>query len=279
VAHEEYDSGTNDDDDSEDEENGEMAAIAIVSTPPTSLFNSQNENAINTNHKCLMAKATEDVASGGEKWIIHSGATSHMTRSKKYCGRSKANTSNVTVSYGDKSSSKLLGFGKVVITPDVSLVNVMLVETIGYDLLSVRQLATMGYATYFDVDIVVVMWSKTLKVAFVGYVENGLYVVDFSKKPTTAVICLIAKANVGWLWHRRLAHVNMRALQNLYTGGHILGLKDISFAKDRVCRACIEGKMHETSHPKQDYYLFQEVLGPPSHGTIWTSHLCKSWWQ
>jgi hypothetical protein len=79
------------------------------------------------------------------------------------------------VSYGDKSSSKLLGFGKVVITPDVSLVNVMLVKTIGYNLLSVCQLATMGYATYLDVDFVVVMWSKNLKVAFVGYVENGLY--------------------------------------------------------------------------------------------------------
>jgi hypothetical protein len=94
----------------------------------------------------------------------------------------------------------------------------------------------MGYATYFDVDFVVIMWSKTLKVAFVGYVENGLYVVDFSEKPTTAAICLIAKADVGWLRHRRLAHDNVRALQNLYTGGHILGLKDVSFAKVRICR-------------------------------------------
>jgi hypothetical protein len=63
VAQEEYDSGTKDDDDSDDEENGEMATIAIVSTPPTSLFNSQNENAIVINHKCLMAKATEVTSS------------------------------------------------------------------------------------------------------------------------------------------------------------------------------------------------------------------------
>jgi hypothetical protein len=160
-----------------------------------------------------------------------------MTRSKNIVEDLRPNTSNVTVSYGDKSSSKVLGFGRVVITPDVSLVNVMLVKTIGYNLLSIRQLATMGYATYFDVDIVVVMWSKTLKVVFVGYVENDLYVVDFSEKPTTAAICLIAKVDVGWLWHHRLAHINMRALQNLYTCGHILGLKDVSFAKDHVYRA------------------------------------------
>jgi hypothetical protein len=111
----------------------------------------------------------------------------------------------------------------------------MLVETIGYNLLSVCQLAIMGYATYFDVDFVVVMWSKTLKVSFVGYIENGLYVVDFLENSTTATICLIAKADVGWLWHHRLAHVNMRSLQSLYTGGHILGLKGCFFCQ----RSCL----------------------------------------
>jgi hypothetical protein len=140
----------------------------------------------------------------------------------------------------------------------------------------------MGYATYFDVDFVVVMWSKTLKVSLIGYVENGLYVVDFSEKPTTAVICLIAKANVGWLWHRRLAHVNMRSLQSLYTSGHILGLKDVSFAKDCICRARIEGKMHETSHPSKYIIsskrclklLHMDLFGPPSYASLGGKKYC-----
>jgi hypothetical protein len=58
VAHEEYDSGS-EDDDSQDEESGEIAVVAIVSTPSTSIFDSQNENYGIINHKCLMAKATE----------------------------------------------------------------------------------------------------------------------------------------------------------------------------------------------------------------------------
>jgi hypothetical protein len=95
----------------------------------------------------------------------------------------RPNLSNASVSYGDKSSSKVLGFGKVIVTLNVSLVNVMLVDTLGYNLLSIRLLATLGFATFFDIDFVVLMWSKTLKVAFVGYVKNGLYVVDFSGKP------------------------------------------------------------------------------------------------
>jgi hypothetical protein len=140
----------------------------------------------------------------------------------------------------------------------------------------------MGYATYFDVNFVVVMWSKTLKVAFVGYVENGLYMVDFSEKPTAAAICLIAKDGVGWLWHHRLAHVNMRALQNLYTGGHILGLKDVSFTKDRVSRACIEEKMYETSHPSNTVIsskmclelLHMDLFGPPTYASLGGKKYC-----
>ena len=69
----------------------------------------------------------------------------------------------------------------------------MLVESLAYNLLSVRQLTLMGFATFFDVDIVALLWSKTLKVAFVGYVENGLYVINFSERPTETATCLMLK--------------------------------------------------------------------------------------
>ena len=41
----------------------------------------------------------------------------------------------------------------------------------------------MGFTVFINNDIVVLLWSKSLKVAFVGYVENNLYVVDFLGKP------------------------------------------------------------------------------------------------
>ena len=57
----------------------------------------------------------------------------------------------------------------------------------------------MGFAVFIDNDLVVLLWSKSLKVAFVGYVENDLYVVDFSEKTTTGPMCLFRKADAGWL--------------------------------------------------------------------------------
>src|SRR3954471_11272046 len=169
------------------------------------------------------------------------------------------NLSNVT--YGDKSSSKVLGLGKVVVTPDIKLVDVMLVKTMGYNSLSVRALSYMGFSAFFHKDSVVLMWSNTLKVAFTGHVENELYVVDFAKVTTTTPMCLFGKTDMGWLWHRRLAHVNMRTLQSLHTGGHILGLKEtVSFAKDRLCRPCVEGKMHDIHHRRKTIISSKDIL-------------------
>ena len=167
----------------------------------------------------------QDYASGGLKWVLDSGATNHMTGGKELVKELRPNYHNTTVSFGNDAISKVLGFGKVVVAHDVTLVDVMLVKTLGYNLLSVRALGKMGFAVFFNNDIVVLLWSKSLKVAFVGYVENNLYVVDFSGETTTNAICLFGKADEGWLWHRRLGHVNMRTLQSLYKGNHIVGLK------------------------------------------------------
>ena len=106
------------------------------------------------------------------------------------------------VSFGDDAISKVLGLGKVVISPTLTIERVMLVETLAYNLLSVRQLALMGFSTFFGIDIVTLLWSKTLKVAFVGHVKNGLYVINFSERPTKTATCQMAKVDVGWLWHR-----------------------------------------------------------------------------
>ena len=215
--------------------------------------------------------------------MLDSGCTSHMTGSKNIITEMRPNVDQITVSYGDKSKSKVLGLGKVVVAPDVSLVDVMLVETLGYNLLSVRQLGKMGFAVFIDNDIVILLWSKTLKVAFIGYVENELYVVDFSGKTTAGPMCLFGKADAGWLWHRRLAHVNMRTLQSLHKGGHIVGLKEnVCFAKDRVCRSCVEGKMHDSPHPSTTIIYTKQILqllhvdlfGPPSHASLGGKKYC-----
>ncbi|KAK1606057.1 hypothetical protein QYE76_029730 [Lolium multiflorum] len=280
---EEYTSGDDDVDDEEDATSNGLVALASLSSNSSSTSESPNEVIHVEEESCLMAKSFEDYAAGGSKWVLDSGCTSHMTGGKNLVKELRPNINDITVSFGDNSTSEVLGFGKVVVAHNITLVDVMLVKTLGYNLLSVSALGKMGFAVFIDNDIVVLLWSKTLKVAFVGYREHNLYVVDFSGTTTTSAMCLFGKADVGWLWHRRLAHINMRNLQSLHKGNHIVGLmENVSFAKDRVCRACVEGKMHDSPHPSKTIISSKRILellhvdlfGPVTHASLGAKKHC-----
>jgi hypothetical protein len=74
--------------------------------------------------------------------------------------------------------------------------------------------------------------------AFKGVLREKLYLVDFISEEVELDRCLIAKTNMGCLWHRRLAHVGMRNIYKLQKDGHIIRLTNIVFEKDRSCGAC-----------------------------------------
>lgn len=72
-----------------------------------------------------------------------------MIGSKEIVTELNTNLNLSTVTFGDKSKSKVLGLGKVVVTPDIKLVDVRLVETLGYNLMLVRALSFMGFSAFF----------------------------------------------------------------------------------------------------------------------------------
>jgi hypothetical protein len=132
------------------------------------------------------------------------------------------------------------GLGKIAISPDHSISNVFLVDSLDYNFLSVSQLCKMGYNCLFSDTGVTVFRRSDDSVAFKGVLEGQLYLVDFDRAELDT--CLIAKTNMGWLWHRRLAHVGMKNLHKLLKGEHILGLTNVHFEKDMICSACQAGK-------------------------------------
>jgi hypothetical protein len=74
--------------------------------------------------------------------------------------------------------------------------------------------------------------------------KGKLYLVDFSNDKAELDTCLIAKTNMGWLWHLRLSHVGMKNLHKLLKGEHILGLTNVHFEKTGlVAHAKQEGRL------------------------------------
>ena len=105
------------------------------------------------------------------------------------------------ITYADKGKSKVLGLGNVGISKDRHMDKVILVESLGFNLMSVLMLCDLDMVVVFGkYRCVVIMEADNSKV-FEGFRRGDLYIVDFSTGPQPA-ICLLAKASEGWLWHR-----------------------------------------------------------------------------
>jgi hypothetical protein len=138
------------------------------------------------------------------------------------------------ITFGDGNQGVVKGLVKIAISSNHSISNVFLVDYLDYNLLSVSQLCKMGYNCLFtDIGLTVFRRSDD-SIAFKGLLDGQLYLVDFNDNNAELDTCLIAKTNMGWLWHRRLAHVEMKNLHKLLKEEHILGLTNVYFQKDMI---------------------------------------------
>jgi hypothetical protein len=103
------------------------------------------------------------------------------------------------ITFGDENQGLVKGLGKIAISPDHSISNVYLVDSLDYNLLSVSQLCKMGYNCLFTEVCVTVFTRSNDSIAFKGVLDGQLYLVDFNDNQAKLDTCLIAKTNMGWL--------------------------------------------------------------------------------
>jgi hypothetical protein len=184
-----------------------------------------------------------------------------MTGEKRmFSSHEKNNDTQRTITFRDGNQGLVKGFGKIAISPDHSISNVFLVDSLDYNLLSVSQLCKMDYNCLFSDIGVTVFRRSDDSIAFKRVLDGQLYLVDFNDNKAKLDTCLIAKTNMGWLWHRRLAHVRMKNLQQLLKGEHILGITNVHFEKDGICSACQAGKQVGVHHPHKNIMMTDMTL-------------------
>jgi hypothetical protein len=57
-----------------------------------------------------------------------------------------------SITFGDNGKGKVKGLGKIAISNDLSISNVLLVESLNFNLLSVAQLYDLGFKYIFGMD-------------------------------------------------------------------------------------------------------------------------------
>jgi hypothetical protein len=71
-----------------------------------------------------------------------------------------------TITFGDGNQGLVKGSGKIAISPDHSISNVFLIDSLYYNLLSVSQLCKMGYNCLFTDICVTVFRRSDYSIAF-----------------------------------------------------------------------------------------------------------------
>ena len=87
------------------------------------------------------------------------------------------------ITFANIGKSKVLGLDRVAIPKDQHIDKVMLVESLGFNLMSVSMLCDLNMVVIFGKYRCLVLMESDKSLVFEGYQKDDLYMVDFSAGP------------------------------------------------------------------------------------------------
>ena len=115
---------------------------------------------------------------------MDSGCTNHMTGDRSLLMDSTLCPSDMSqITFADTGKSKVLGLGRIAISKDQHMDKVMLIESLGYNLMSVSMLCDLNMIVIFGKYLCLVLMESDKSLVFEGYRRGDLYMVDFSTGP------------------------------------------------------------------------------------------------
>ena len=121
--------------------------------------------------------------------------------------------------FGDNRKGRIIGKGKIKITPSTFIEDVLLIEKLKHNLLSISQLCDVGFNVFFKTLICIVIDPLDSSSKFIGHRLGNIYVVDLDDLALTSSISPVAmdekSKKSSLLWHRRLGYASMHTIAKL----------------------------------------------------------------
>ncbi|XP_019188855.1 PREDICTED: uncharacterized protein LOC109183091 [Ipomoea nil] len=197
-----------------------------------------------------------------ERWYFDSGCSRHMTGDAKYLNNVKGSTGEVT--FGDGVKGKITGIGTLNVTGLPKLQQVLLVEGLHANLISISQLCDQEWKVCFTKDSCNVTDYKKNCVMEGKRSSDNCYIL------TNDSYCYRSSIKESKLWHQKLGHLNYRSLEKLIKIEGVRGLPSIKVEKAGVCSACQAGKQTRAAHTSQNMIntthclelIHMDLIGP-----------------
>jgi hypothetical protein len=141
----------------------------------------------------------------------------------------------------------VLSEGEIKVSEKITLRHVALVQSLGYNFLSVSQLLDEGFKVLFWPGGSRILDSRGDLVCMV-VPEGQVFRADFSQYSGVECYFLASSSSELWKWHRKLGHLSFDLLSHLSKLSLVRGLPRLMLQKELVCAPCRHAKMVASSH-------------------------------
>ena len=145
----------------------------------------------------------------------------------------------------DGIKSKIIGIGNVGKNNFDLITDVMLVEGLTHNLLSISQFHDQGYKVVFEPSCCIIKDSTSDKIILTTKRHDNTYVLYLDD----ILACFVDEM---WMWHKKLSHAHMRLISEISQKELVKGLPKISFDNDLTCGFCQRGKQIKSSFHSKD---------------------------
>jgi hypothetical protein len=135
-------------------------------------------------------------------WLIDSGCSRHMTGDKGWFSSLVLVVTRMYITFGDNGRGCVLSEGEIKVSDKITLKHVALVQSLGYNLLSVSQPLDEGFEVLFRVGGSRILDSRGNLVCMV-ILEGQVFRANFSQSSGFESCFLAGSSSELWKWHRK----------------------------------------------------------------------------
>jgi hypothetical protein len=202
-----------------------------------------------SNEECTLALQAKKKKSG---WYVDNGYSKHMTGDRDTF-ITLIKERDGSVSFKNDDSTKIIGKRTVRIgNKNTKEENVLLVEYMKHNILSVSQMCDQGHKVTFDSKKCEIRKEGSEKlIATATRTSSNKYVLSEIGNGK----CCLGKEYESWIWHKRMCHIHFDNLVKVRKREAVREIPHTMKPTNTLCKHCQQGKQTKTRFKSKEYSM------------------------